>query len=100
MKNEIKSLIVQGIETGMQRGYDYWESQTACTDKIKELVKQACTRKIKNLLTGNVVEVLPMINHSNSSYGIPVWVDSEGNDYGQAAASILPCVFGYELLND
>jgi len=55
-------------------------------------------RKIKNLLTGKIITVWKSTNHPNSSYGIPVWVDKDNNDYGQAEAYILPCAFGYELL--
>ena len=56
------------------------------------------TRKIKNLTTGKITKVWKSTEHPNSSYGIPVWVDKDNNDYGQAEASILPCAFGYELL--
>ncbi len=56
------------------------------------------TRKIKNLLTGEIITVFKSTDHPNSSYGIPVWVDEAGNDYGQAEAGILPCAFGFQLL--
>ena len=55
------------------------------------------TRKIKNLLTGEIITVHKSTNHPNSSYGIPVWVDEAGTDYGQAEAGILPCAFGFPL---
>jgi hypothetical protein len=55
--------------------------------------------KIKNLLTGKVITVWKSTEHPNSSYGIPVWVDKDNNDYGQAEACILACAFGYELIS-
>lgn len=56
------------------------------------------TRKLRNLITGEIITVHKSTDHPNSSYGIPVWVDEEGNDYGQAEASVIPCAFGFELL--
>jgi hypothetical protein len=52
------------------------------------------TAKIKNLLNGQIVEVHKSTEHSSSSYGQPVWVDDEGNDYGQVGFPLL----GFELL--
>ena len=38
---------------------------------------------IKNTLNGHEVQVTSTTNHPASSYGQPVWVDEEGNCYGQ-----------------
>lgn len=39
--------------------------------------------KIKNLLTGKIIEVFKTTNHSMSSYNQEVWIDKENNCYGQ-----------------
>ncbi|HEY9124730.1 MAG TPA: hypothetical protein VIO15_10350 [Bacteroidales bacterium] len=57
-------------------------------------------RKIRNLMTGQVIEVWPSTEHPNSSYGIPVWVDSDNNDYGQVVGAVLPLAFGFEFVDD
>lgn len=39
--------------------------------------------KLLNLLTRKVIEVHSSTDSPDSSYGIPAWVDDEGNSYGQ-----------------
>ena len=41
------------------------------------------TARIRNIMTGQVVEVHSTTEHPDSSYGKPVWVDSEGIAYFQ-----------------
>jgi len=55
-------------------------------------------RKIKNLWTGEVIEVWLTTDHPDSSHGIPVWVDKDGNSYGQCGP-ILPVGFGYTFVD-
>ena len=50
--------------------------------------------KLKNLINGTIIEVHPSTKHPNSSYGQPVWVDKNNNDYGQVGLPLL----GYELV--
>jgi len=50
--------------------------------------------KIKNLINGKIIEVHPSTTHPNSSYGQPVWVDKNNNDYGQVGLPLL----GYDLV--
>ena len=38
---------------------------------------------LKNLVNGMKVKVYATTEHPTSSYGQPVWVDKEGNAYGQ-----------------
>lgn len=39
--------------------------------------------KLKNELTGEIIDVEMSTETSASSYGIPCWVDKNGNVYGQ-----------------
>lgn len=50
--------------------------------------------KIRNVITGKVITVWPSTEHPDSSYGIPVWVDKDGNGYGQTIHWEVP--FGFE----
>ena len=50
--------------------------------------------KIKNLINGKIIEVHPSTDHPQSSYGQPVWVDKNNNDYGQVGLPLL----GYDLV--
>lgn len=45
------------------------------------------TAKLRNLLTGQVVSVHATTDSPDSSYGIPCWVDNDGNSYGQVPYS-------------
>lgn len=40
-------------------------------------------KKLKNVVTGMVVEVTATTNHPASSYGKEVWVDKDNNAYCQ-----------------
>jgi len=51
--------------------------------------------KLKNLLTGDVVEVTASLDSPDSSYGLYVWVDDAGNSYGQIRFF---APLGYELI--
>lgn len=42
---------------------------------------------LKNLLSGTYIEVHSSTDSPDSSYGLPCWVDDDGNSYGQ-------CQFG------
>ncbi len=46
--------------------------------------------KIKNLLTGEIIDVHSTTDSVDSSYGLECWVDKKGNSYGQ-------CQFGAPL---
>jgi DNA-binding XRE family transcriptional regulator len=39
--------------------------------------------KLRNILTGQVVDVRSTTEHPDSSYGKPVWVDADGTAYFQ-----------------
>ena len=43
--------------------------------------------KLKNLLTGEIIDVYSTTDSVDSSYGLECWVDGKGNSYGQ-------CQFG------
>jgi len=49
--------------------------------------------KFKNIETGKTVIMWPSTDHSQSSYGIPVWVDKNNADYGQC--DLWPVPFGF-----
>jgi len=51
--------------------------------------------KLRNLLTGEVVEVHDSTDSPDSSYGMPAWVDDAGNSYGQVQFG---APFGFELI--
>lgn len=51
--------------------------------------------KIKNLLNGKIVTVEKTTNHPMSSYNQEVWVDKDGNCYGQCNLGV---PVGYELI--
>ena len=51
--------------------------------------------KIKNLLSGKIVTVEKTTNHPMSSYNQAVWVDKNGNCYGQCNLGV---PVGYELI--
>jgi len=53
--------------------------------------------KLKSLLTGKIITVWPSTEHPNSSYGIPVWVDKNNNDYGQCDIWAVP--LGFEKIS-
>lgn len=44
------------------------------------------TATLTNIVNGKSVEVYATTEHSASSYGIPVWVDSEGQAYCQVGS--------------
>lgn len=46
--------------------------------------------KLKNLLTGKIIDVYSTTDSVDSSYGLECWVDKKGNSYGQ-------CQFGAPL---
>lgn len=52
--------------------------------------------KMKNILTNEVVEVHPTIEHADSLYyNLAVWVDEENNSYGQCRFGV---PLGFELI--
>ena len=53
--------------------------------------------KLKNRFTGEIVEVTATTDTPGSSYGQPVWVDEDGNEYGQIQFSP---PLGFELIED
>jgi predicted transcriptional regulator len=55
--------------------------------------KHKDSMKIKNMITGKVINVWPSTDHPDSSYGMPQWVDKDGNSYGQCDLWEVP--FGY-----
>ena len=46
--------------------------------------------KLRNLLTGEIIDVHSTTDSPDSSYGLECWVDEDGNSYGQ-------CQFGVPL---
>ena len=57
--------------------------------------KEEMKTKIKNLLNGKIVTVEKTTNHPMSSYNQEVWVDKDGNCYGQCNLGV---PVGYELI--
>lgn len=53
--------------------------------------------KIKNLLNGKIVTVEKTTNHPMSSYNQEVWVDKEGNCYGQCNLGV-PVILDRKIL--
>ena len=51
--------------------------------------------KLKNLLTGDVIDVYATTDSPDSSYGLACWVDEEGKSYGQVQFG---APFGFALL--
>ncbi len=51
------------------------------------------TAILRNVVTGVEVKVHATTDHPTSSYGLPVWVDDDGNAYCQVDT---PCPF-YEI---
>lgn len=51
--------------------------------------------KLKNLLTGETVDVHSTTDSVDSSYGFECWVDDDNNSYGQCQFG---APFGFELL--
>lgn len=69
-------------------------------DKIEydggHFIAQEVTNFI-NLVTDEIIDLWPSTDHPDSSYGLPVWVDREGNSYGQC--DLWPCPFGFKPIN-
>jgi len=53
--------------------------------------------KLRNLITGDVVDVYATTNSPDSSYGLECWVDDDGNSYGQIQFG---APFGFEMIED
>ena len=53
------------------------------------------TAKLKNIQTGEIIEVVATTEHSASNYNIPVWVDKKNQVYGQVGMDIP----GYQIIN-
>lgn len=53
------------------------------------------TAKLRNLLTGKIVNVFATTDSPDSSYGFPCWVDETGESYGQCQFG---APFGFELI--
>jgi len=53
--------------------------------------------KIQNNETGKIITVWPSTDHPDSSYGLPVWVDKQGNSYGQCDLWAVP--FGFKKIS-
>ncbi len=51
--------------------------------------------RLRNLMTGEVIEVHATTDSPDSSYGLLAWVDDAGNSYGQVQFG---APFGFELL--
>ena len=51
--------------------------------------------RLKNLITGETIEIYATTEHPASSYGQPVWVDADGNAYGICDG---PAPLGFELI--
>jgi len=51
---------------------------------------------LKNLMTGEEIPVSATTETPDSSYGIPCWVDEEGNSYGQI---IFGAPLGFEIVS-
>jgi hypothetical protein len=51
--------------------------------------------KLKNLLTGDIVDVFSTTDSPDSSYGLPCWVDKDNNGNGQCQFG---APLGFELL--
>lgn len=51
--------------------------------------------KIRHIITEEVIEVHTTIEHADSSYKHPVWVDEENNSYGQCH---LGAPIGFEII--
>ena len=49
---------------------------------------------LRNLLTGERIEVHPSTDSPDSSYGLPAWVDEQGQSYGQVQFG---APFGFEI---
>lgn len=49
--------------------------------------------RFQNMVTGKIVTLWPSTDHPDSSYGLPVWIDKDGNSYGQCDWWEVP--FGY-----
>lgn len=56
------------------------------------------TGKIRNVLTGAVIDVFVSCDHPDSSYGRAVWVDGEGVAYLECDSKV-PNPF-YEVIED
>lgn len=52
--------------------------------------------KLKNIQTGEIIKVHATTDSPDSSYGIPCWVDTEDNSYGQVPYSPPP---GFEIFD-
>jgi len=50
-------------------------------------------QRFRNLVTGEVITMWPSTEHSQSSYGLPVWVDKNNCCYGQC--NLWPVPFGF-----
>jgi len=51
--------------------------------------------KLRNLLTGEIIDVHSTTDSPDSSYGFECWVDDNGNSYGQCQFG---APFGFELV--
>ena len=56
-------------------------------------MKHKDSMKIRNMITGKVIIVWPSTDHHDNSYGLPQWVDKDGNSHGQCNLWEVP--FGY-----
>jgi len=52
--------------------------------------------QLRNLLTGEIVDVYSTTDSADSSYGLECWVDDDGQSYGQCQFG---APLGFELLN-
>jgi len=53
------------------------------------------TGKLRNILTGEIIDVHATTDSPDSSYGLKCWVDNNGVSYGQCQFS---APFAFELL--
>jgi hypothetical protein len=67
----------------------------SATHIVMATARRKMKGKLKNLLSGRIIDVHSTSDNPDSSYGLECWVDAEGNSYGQ-------CQFinplGYQLI--
>lgn len=59
-----------------------------------EIKRMSGKARLKNVLTGDIVNVHATTDSVDSSYGLECWVDDDGNSYGQCQFG---APFGFEF---